>query len=668
MTRREGVLAASLVALGGTGMALGQPVDFGDHTTWMWPDVGGFDPPDWQVTDGGATTYALGNIVPSIFYDDGVSVMNKRISGVMNPGTDDDVVGLVFGYTADDDFDVETGEYVILDWKASDQTFDWVDPDKAAGTFHDVTPGTLCRQGLRLIRATGVPTADELWGGVDLEENNAPPNAPGAAFELARADILGRAPYHNTDWTIAVDYTATNVKVWVDGVQVMDVDGDFPDGGFGVWEMAQDAADKPEQGLWTSFTIENIPGSPPSGDGFPFWTSGFAAANIATADPNHPPMGNETSIWTVEQTGGDAPWSISSPPNNGDFANNIGGTFVNMAGGVMLATVRDNRQGFDVAVAEVFTTGAFGGDNRGVVQIATAHAFTSEETNVDVAVSYFPFDDGNVGGHFYAGEGAIVRSTPGVGLTLENVESPDPNDQDGLWQLGIDGGRTPADGLLFTVGGSNEDNVTAATPDGDGWRVSCRDSGSPEFGGPTTFEFDDWSFVYLPIDQPELVGGFVTGFDGQGNADTTISAGDYELVREATGSYRLTVPGGSPEEGVLVMAVAEPVDLGGGAGIAPLNYLLSYEPDGDDFVIQQIELATINAPVDGAFAFAYLPFEPAGGCVADCDGNGLLNILDFVCFQQEWQAQTALGDCDGNGLFNILDFVCFQGEFQAGCP
>ena len=57
-----------------------------------------------------------------------------------------------------------------------------------------------------------------------------------------------------------------------------------------------------------------------------------------------------------------------------------------------------------------------------------------------------------------------------------------------------------------------------------------------------------------------------------------------------------------------------------------------------------------------------------GGCAADCDGSGSLNILDFVCFQNEWTAQTPAGDCDGNGSYNILDFVCFQDLFTAGCP
>jgi len=54
----------------------------------------------------------------------------------------------------------------------------------------------------------------------------------------------------------------------------------------------------------------------------------------------------------------------------------------------------------------------------------------------------------------------------------------------------------------------------------------------------------------------------------------------------------------------------------------------------------------------------------AGDCPGDCNGDGVANILDFVCFQGEWQNQTAAGDCDGNGLYNILDFVCFQGAWQ----
>lgn len=59
---------------------------------------------------------------------------------------------------------------------------------------------------------------------------------------------------------------------------------------------------------------------------------------------------------------------------------------------------------------------------------------------------------------------------------------------------------------------------------------------------------------------------------------------------------------------------------------------------------------------------------PVGGCAADCNGDGALNVLDFVCFQGEWQGQTEAGDCNDDGVYNVLDFVCYQGVFQEGCP
>jgi hypothetical protein len=69
--------------------------------------------------------------------------------------------------------------------------------------------------------------------------------------------------------------------------------------------------------------------------------------------------------------------------------------------------------------------------------------------------------------------------------------------------------------------------------------------------------------------------------------------------------------------------------------------------------------------LDGG-AFAIFTAE-VGGCLADCNGDGVLNILDFVCFQGLFQTQAPEADCNDDGAYNILDFVCFQGEFQQGC-
>ena len=73
-----------------------------------------------------------------------------------------------------------------------------------------------------------------------------------------------------------------------------------------------------------------------------------------------------------------------------------------------------------------------------------------------------------------------------------------------------------------------------------------------------------------------------------------------------------------------------------------------------------------NAPGQG-FVLDNFAFEIGGGCYPDFNGDGNLDILDFVAFQVAFQKGDESADCDGNGVFNILDFVCFQLAFQEGC-
>jgi len=115
---------------------------------------------------------------------------------------------------------------------------------------------------------------------------------------------------------------------------------------------------------------------------------------------------------------------------------------------------------------------------------------------------------------------------------------------------------------------------------------------------------------------------------------------------------------------------ADPRTLGGLIVAADIVY----DVDGDgDF-----EDPTSNAcdcPESGDESYNVLMWVgPAEGieeeeCLADCNDDGVLNILDFTCFQAAFQAgDLATADCDGSGSLNILDFTCFQAAFQAGCP
>ncbi len=60
-------------------------------------------------------------------------------------------------------------------------------------------------------------------------------------------------------------------------------------------------------------------------------------------------------------------------------------------------------------------------------------------------------------------------------------------------------------------------------------------------------------------------------------------------------------------------------------------------------------------------------------CYADCDqstGAGVLDLFDFLCFQNAFIAQDAYADCDqstGPGVFDLFDFLCYVNGFNEGC-
>jgi hypothetical protein len=55
-------------------------------------------------------------------------------------------------------------------------------------------------------------------------------------------------------------------------------------------------------------------------------------------------------------------------------------------------------------------------------------------------------------------------------------------------------------------------------------------------------------------------------------------------------------------------------------------------------------------------------------CPNDFNGDGSLNILDFVAYQNAFVSQDENADINGDGMLNILDFVAFQEIYQTGCP
>lgn len=59
--------------------------------------------------------------------------------------------------------------------------------------------------------------------------------------------------------------------------------------------------------------------------------------------------------------------------------------------------------------------------------------------------------------------------------------------------------------------------------------------------------------------------------------------------------------------------------------------------------------------------------EHATGCAPDCDGSGDLDLFDFLCFQNHFDAGDLRADFDGDGELTIFDFLAFQNAYQDGC-
>ncbi len=55
-------------------------------------------------------------------------------------------------------------------------------------------------------------------------------------------------------------------------------------------------------------------------------------------------------------------------------------------------------------------------------------------------------------------------------------------------------------------------------------------------------------------------------------------------------------------------------------------------------------------------------------CYPDCNGDGLVNLADFGCFQTSFAIGFAYADCNNDTILNLADFGCFQTKFALGCP
>jgi hypothetical protein len=130
-------------------------------------------------------------------------------------------------------------------------------------------------------------------------------------------------------------------------------------------------------------------------------------------------------------------------------------------------------------------------------------------------------------------------------------------------------------------------------------------------------------------------------------------------------------------QGAPITAPISAVDVthasGGATAIGPVNDLGGGRYSVDVTAGMAIGVDTFNIVVDdGQRPVTLMPAPRVEvTCYADCEqttGVGVLDIFDFLCFQDEFvtgQAGACL--CNGDPLCDIFDFLCFQDAFVAGC-
>lgn len=199
----QALMAAAAIAAATP--AIAAPTDL---TGWTREGTGG----TWtQAADHNSVTQSV-NGTPTVYYSD-FNALGRSLSGTItvNTSSDDDFIGFVIGF---DPGELSgPSDFLLIDWKQIDQNYNGFAP-----------------AGLAVSHVSnGLGDDNGAWAHNTL-----------GVTELQRGATL-----HDTGWvdfttyTFDLEYTATNLKVFVNGGLEIDLNGTFGDGRFGFYNYSQ---------------------------------------------------------------------------------------------------------------------------------------------------------------------------------------------------------------------------------------------------------------------------------------------------------------------------------------------------------------------------------------------------------------------------------------------
>jgi hypothetical protein len=130
-----------------------------------------------------------------------------------------------------------------------------------------------------------------------------------------------------------------------------------------------------------------------------------------------------------------------------------------------------------------------------------------------------------------------------------------------------------------------------------------------------------------------------------------------------------TVSGGNMEQGSPSHEVTVEAYMSSLGGVASVDsFMAEARKQSRASWRREFTAGAFNDWARGAFGMG-----GATPCYANCDGSvaaPVLNVADFTCFLQRFEAGDAWANCDGSAstpALNVQDFSCFLQKFAAGC-
>ena len=208
----DGCDSACLIEDGYDCVDAGFSLDFAEVLTTSDPT---HSAPTWTLSSDGRTLTQSLNALPAVYVSTLPAVgVSMTFELTVNTTSDDDFIGWAIGYDAGENTSA-SADWLLFDWKQLDQNWD----------------GNDGWEGLRMYRVTGaIEDSYELWGHSD------------SVSEIAQAISLGSTGWaDNTTYTVQVDYSTTQVDVYVDGTLEFSELGSWPTGNFGFYNFSQPA-------------------------------------------------------------------------------------------------------------------------------------------------------------------------------------------------------------------------------------------------------------------------------------------------------------------------------------------------------------------------------------------------------------------------------------------